>query len=91
MSQTQTRGRISGSGNRADRWQAMKETMIETDVTYTVEFDGRFYIIEHVPARVCRETGEQFFAPETVERVQSLIKGGRKPARVVETPVYEYT
>jgi len=69
----------------------MKETMIETDVTYTVEFDGRFYIIEHVPARVCRETGEQFFAPETVERVQSLIKGGRKPARVVETPVYEYT
>jgi len=54
----------------------MKETMIETEVTYTVEFEGRFYIIEHVPARVCRETGEQFFAPETVERIQSLIKGG---------------
>jgi len=68
----------------------MKETMIETEVTYTLELGGKFYIIEHVPARVCRETGEQFFSPETVERIQSLIKGGRKPARVVETPVYEY-
>jgi YgiT-type zinc finger domain-containing protein len=68
----------------------MRETMTETEVTYTVEFGGKFYIIEHVPARVCRETGEQFFSPDTVERIQNLIKGGKKPARVVETPVYEY-
>jgi YgiT-type zinc finger domain-containing protein len=62
----------------------------ETEVTYTLEFGGKFYIIEHVPARVCRETGEQFFSPETVERIQDLIKGGKEPTRVVETPVYEY-
>lgn len=68
----------------------MQETMIETKVTYTLDLDGNFYIIEHVPARVCRETGEQFFSPETVERIQALIKGGAEPARVVETPVYEY-
>jgi len=68
----------------------MKETMIATEVTYTLEVGGKFYIIEHVPARVCRETGEQFFSPETVERIQTLIKGGKKPARVIETPVYEY-
>ena len=69
----------------------MSETMVETEVTYTLELNGKFYIIEHVPARVCQETGEQFFAPETVERIQALIKGGKRPARVVETPVYEYT
>ena len=68
----------------------MKETMIDTEVTYTLEHGGRFCIIEHVPARVCKETGEQFFAPETVERIQALIKGKRKPDRVVETPVFEY-
>ena len=73
------------------RQQTMKETMIETEVTYTVELGGRFFIVEHVPARVCQETGEQFFSPETVERIQALIKGGKKPTRVVETPVYEYT
>ena len=69
----------------------MKETMIEKEVTYTLEHGGKFYIIEHVPARVCRETGEQFFSPETVEHIQALIKGGKKPARVIQTPVYEYT
>ena len=68
----------------------MKETMIETEVTYTLELDGRFYIIEHVPARVCRETGEQYFSPETVEHIQALIKGGKKPAKMIETPVYEF-
>ena len=69
----------------------MSETMVDAEVTYTLELNGKFYIIEHVPARVCQETGEQFFSPETVERIQALIKGGKMPARVVETPVYEYT
>ena len=68
----------------------MKETIIETEVTYTLMHSGKFCIIEHVPARVCQETGEQFFSPETVERVQALIKGGKNPDRMVETPVYEY-
>ena len=68
----------------------MEETMIETEVTYTVELDGRFFIIEHVPARVCRETGEQFFSPETVEHIHALIKGGKKPDKIIETPVYEF-
>ncbi len=63
----------------------------QTEITYVLELNGRFYVIEHVPARVCQETGEQFFSPETVARIQDLIKGGKKPARVVETPVYEYT
>ena len=68
----------------------MKETMIETELTYMLEHGGKFYLIEHVPARVCRETGEQYFAPETVEHIQSLIRSRRKPAKTIETPVYEY-
>lgn len=68
----------------------MKETMIETEVTYTLEHDGKFLLIEHVPARVCRETGEQYFAPETVEHIQALIRGKKVPGKVIETPVYEY-
>ncbi len=68
----------------------MKETMIETTVTYTLEHDGKFCIIEHVPARVCKETGEQFFSPETVERIRATAKGDRNPVRTIETPVFEY-
>ncbi len=68
----------------------MRETMIQTEVTYTLEHGGRFYLIEHVPARVCQETGEQYFAPETVEHIQALIKSKKKPAKTIETPVFEY-
>lgn len=68
----------------------MKETMVNATVTYTLERGGKVIVVEHVPARVCVETGEQFFAPETVERIQSLIQSQRKPARIIETPVYEY-
>jgi len=68
----------------------MKEMMSETEVTYTLENAGKFFLIEQVPARVCRETGEQYFAPETVEHLQALIKSSKKPDKVVETPVYEY-
>ncbi len=68
----------------------MKETMINKKVTYTLEYHSKFYIIEHVPARVCQETGEQYFSPETVEQLQELIMGNKVPVKTIETPVYEY-
>ncbi len=64
--------------------------MVETEVTYTLEHAGEVIIIEHVPARVCSETGEQFFSPETVERMQAIIRSRKKPDKVIETPVYDY-
>ena len=66
------------------------ETFEEHLVTYTQEVDGRFIVVEHVPARVCRETGEQLFGPETVSRLQAIIRSRLKPVRVIETPVYEF-
>jgi hypothetical protein len=52
--------------------------------------DGKFVIIENVPARVCEETGEQFFSPETVERLQKITWGREKPKKTIETPIYEF-
>lgn len=68
----------------------MSETLIEQRVTYTLEHSGQFHIVENVPARVNEETGEQFFAPAVVERLQQMILGEQKPSRMVETPVYEF-
>jgi YgiT-type zinc finger domain-containing protein len=68
-------------------WQ---ETMIEQKVTYTLVMEDKFFIIENVPARVCLETGERFFSPETVERLQQTIWGQKEPIRMVETPVFEF-
>jgi len=68
----------------------MRERMVDAEVTFTIMLRGKLYVIEHVPARVCKETGEECFAPETVERIQALIRGRKKPDRVLRTPVYEY-
>ena len=67
------------------------ETLVNRRVTYTLRFQDRFCIVENVPARVNLDTGEEFFAPETVERLQETISGGQPPHHTVETPVYQFS
>ena len=67
-----------------------EEKMKEERVTYTLEKDGKFYIIENVPARVSIVTGEQFFAPATVDRLQKIVLSSEKPKRTIETPIFEF-
>ena len=70
--------------------RAWQETLIKKNVTYHIEFDGRLFLIENVPARVNVETGEKLFSPETVERLQQAVWERCRPVRTIETPVYEY-
>jgi hypothetical protein len=72
---------------KAESWQ---EPLVEQQVTYILEVEGRFVIIENVPVRVNVETGEQYFSPEVVEQLQQTIWEEKKPHRVIETPVFEF-
>jgi len=67
-----------------------EEKLVERRVTYTLEHEGKFYIVENVPARVNEETGEQFFSPVTVERLQKTVLEPGIPNRMIQTPVYDY-
>ena len=66
------------------------EILIEQKVTYTLEMNGKFFLIENVPARINVETGEQYFSPKTVDRLQQVVWKGQ-PTRTVTLPVYEFT
>ena len=66
------------------------EQLIDQRVTYALLKDEKFYIIENVPARVDVNTGEQYFSPQTAERLQTIIWGERRPLHVLQTPVYEF-
>jgi YgiT-type zinc finger domain-containing protein len=70
--------------------EVWKETLEEQTVTYVLEQQGKVLIIENVPARVCRETGERLFAPETVERLQHIVWEQRTPIRIIEIPAFEF-
>ena len=68
----------------------LEEAFVEQTVTYTLEVQGRFIIIEHVPARVSLQTGERFFSPDTVEQLQKMVWVEHVPSRVIETTVFEF-
>jgi hypothetical protein len=50
-----------------------QETLVEKQVTYTLQLNEQIFVIENVPARVNEETGEHFFVLVTVERLQQII------------------
>ena len=68
-----------------------EEKLVQQNVTYTLFKENKFYIIEKVPARVNLETGEHFFSPHIVERIQQIILGDRRPLRLIQTPVFEFS
>jgi len=78
-------------GSVGDNTMLREEHLIDEKVTYSIFKDGKFIIIENVPARVNQETGEQFFSPKTVEKIQKLILGNPKPQRTIKTPVFEFS
>lgn len=69
-------------------WQ---ETLVEKQVTYTLNLNGRIVLIDNVPARVNEETGEQFFSPSTVERLQQTVLNEKEPDHFIQVPVYNYS
>jgi len=64
--------------------------MKEQKITYSIEFNSRLHIIEHVPARVCQQCGERPFSPEIVEKIQDAIWHDLKPKKLVKMPVLDF-
>ena len=90
MRLTQTAGSISSGDASKMKTTYPSETFVNKTVTYVLDDDGKIIVVENVPARVCVETGERLFSPETVERLQQVIWEHEKPVRILETPVYEF-
>ena len=50
----------------------------------------KIVIVENVPARVCLETGERIFSPQTVAHLQRVVWEEQEPSRMIEVPVFEF-
>lgn len=68
-----------------------QETLVEKQVTYTLSLNGKIVLVDNVPACVDEETGEQFFSPLTVKRLQQTILDEKEPDRFVQVPAYSYS
>jgi YgiT-type zinc finger domain-containing protein len=52
-------------------------------VVHTVKQGGEIVVIDHVPAEVCNVCGDVLLAPETVRRIEALIKTTPPPKRSI--------
>jgi len=57
-------------------------------VVHTVKRGGEVIVIDHVPAEVCNVCGDVLLAPETIRRIEALLKATPPPNRNV--PLYEF-
>jgi len=57
-------------------------------ITHTVHFRGEIIVIDHVPAEVCSECGDVLFKPETVRKIETILRQRTQPTQMV--PLYEY-
>ncbi len=66
-----------------------KGQLEERLVTRVQEYNGKWYIIENLPALVCAQCGETYYTPEAHDRVIVLISGGAEPVRVEAVAVLD--
>ena len=57
-------------------------------ITHTVRHEGQVIVIDHVPAEVCSVCADVLLKPETIRRIEEMLKTTVCSAATV--PLYEY-
>lgn len=57
-------------------------------IRYTQNLGDKIFIVENVEAEVCKQCGEQYLFPDTVEAIQNIIESGKLPKETRQVPVY---
>ena len=60
----------------------------ERKIVHTVRHQGRVLVINNVPAEVCTVCGDVLLKPDTVRRIEALLR--TLPPPVDTVPMYEY-
>jgi len=59
-------------------------------VTFRYEEDNMYLLVEHVPAEVCQQCGEQLYTPEVTEALLRFAAQRTEPIKVIRIPVYDF-
>jgi len=54
------------------------------------QIDGKFYLVENIPATVCSRCGEETFSRETTERIRVMLHGDAEPITSISVDVFSY-
>ena len=59
-------------------------------VTEIFQIDGKFYLVEDIPATVCSHCGEESFSRETTEQIRLMLHGEVQPIKSISVDVFTY-
>jgi len=53
--------------------------------------EGKFVLVEDIPATVCAHCGELIFSRETTEKIRRMVHGEAQPVKTVQLDVFAYS
>jgi len=54
------------------------------------QINGKFYLVEQIPATVCSHCGEESFSRETTEWIRVMLYGKTQPIKSISVDVFAY-
>ncbi len=67
-----------------------KGKVIPRRVQHIHRWSDRVYIFEGVPAEVCQQCGEVYFAPNVLAEMDRIVASESKPTATIQVPVYTF-
>ena len=62
--------------------------IIERHVSLHRKVKGKYVLLEHVPAGVCKQCGTRYFAANVLKIIEESVRGRRPAKRKVVVPIY---
>jgi len=59
-------------------------------VQHEYRWEGKLFVFEDVPARVCRQCGEKYFDAQVVKAMERAVLEQLEPKRIIQVPVFSY-
>ena len=60
-------------------------------VSEVFNINGKFHLVESIPATVCSRCGEETFSRETTEQIRVMLHSQQQPVRSVSLDVFSFT
>jgi YgiT-type zinc finger domain-containing protein len=60
-------------------------------VQHEYRWEGKLFVFEDVPARVCRQCGEKYFESKVAKAMEKAVLEQLQPKRIMHVPVFSYS
>ena len=68
-----------------------KGKVTEGHIQHIHRWGEQVFILENVPAEICQQCGEVYFAPDVLAEMDKIALSKMKPKMTIQVPVYAFT